>query len=133
VKRFWFLFHYRYFKGIAFHSTGACGGYLTTGDLPIFLFSPGWPENYYNAVDCTWLIYAPDSTVELNILSLDIEPHRTCAYDRLMIRDGEKHLKNMLSTLTHSCVQLSSCLYTATIHSVWNFTGTISKACKESV
>nr|XP_020016661.1 cubilin-like [Castor canadensis] len=80
-------------------ATGACGGYLTTGDLPIFLFSPGWPENYYNAVDCTWLIYAPDSTVELNILSLDIEPHRTCAYDRLMIRDGDNSRAQQLAVL----------------------------------
>lgn len=40
-----------------------------------------------------WLIQAPDSTVELNILSMDIEAHRTCNFDKLVIRDGEKHFK----------------------------------------
>lgn len=74
-----------------FPSIGACGGFLRTGDAPVFLFSPGWPESYSNNVDCMWLIQAPDSTVELNILSLDIEAHRTCDYDKLVIRDGEKH------------------------------------------
>lgn len=63
--------------------------------MPVFLFSPGWPENYNNREDCMWLIQAPDSTVELNILSLDIESHRTCDYDRLVIRDGEKHLNKI--------------------------------------
>ncbi|KAL0627634.1 Cubilin [Plecturocebus cupreus] len=78
---------------------GACGGFLRTGDAPVFLFSPGWPDSYSNRVDCTWLIQAPDSTVELNILSLDIESHRTCAYDRLVIRDGDNSLAQQLAVL----------------------------------
>ncbi|NP_001072.2 cubilin precursor [Homo sapiens] len=78
---------------------GACGGFLRTGDAPVFLFSPGWPDSYSNRVDCTWLIQAPDSTVELNILSLDIESHRTCAYDSLVIRDGDNNLAQQLAVL----------------------------------
>ena len=70
--------------------TGACGGYLRTGEAPGFFFSPRWPQNYNNGADCSWIIHAPDSTVELNILSLNIEPHQSCAYDRLVIRDGKK-------------------------------------------
>ncbi|OWK03088.1 CUBN [Cervus elaphus hippelaphus] len=69
-------------------ATGACGGFLQTGEAPVFLYSPGWPESYSNGANCMWLIQAPDSTVELNILSLDIESHSTCSYDKLVIRDG---------------------------------------------
>ncbi|NP_001003148.2 cubilin precursor [Canis lupus familiaris] len=80
-------------------ATGACGGFLRTGDAPVFLFSPGWPESYSNSADCTWLIQAPDSTVELNILSLDIEAQRTCDYDKLVIRDGDSNLAPQLAVL----------------------------------
>lgn len=61
-----------------------------TGDAPVLFFSPGWPGQYTNRADCVWVIYAPDSTVELNILSMDIESQATCDYDKLIIRDGKK-------------------------------------------
>ena len=94
------LFYQRYFKAVAFHSAGACGGFLQTGEAPVFLYSPGWPESYSNGANCMWLIQAPDSTVELNILSMDIESHSTCNYDKLVIRDGEKHLKGKIKQKT---------------------------------
>uniref|UniRef100_A0A671G2W0 Cubilin n=1 Tax=Rhinolophus ferrumequinum TaxID=59479 RepID=A0A671G2W0_RHIFE len=78
---------------------GACGGFLRTGEAPLFLFSPGWPDSYGNRADCMWLIQAPDSTVELNILSMDIEAHRTCNYDKLVIRDGDNNLAQQLAVL----------------------------------
>ncbi|XP_060048215.1 cubilin [Erinaceus europaeus] len=80
-------------------ATGACGGVLRTGDAPIFLFSPHWPERYHNNADCSWLIHAPDSTVELNILSMDIESHKTCEYDKLVIIDGDNILAPQLAVL----------------------------------
>ncbi|XP_036315022.1 cubilin [Pipistrellus kuhlii] len=80
-------------------ATGACGGFLRTGEAPAFLFSPGWPHNYGNRADCVWLIQAPDSTVELNILSLDIESHGTCNYDKLVIRDGDNNMAQQLAVL----------------------------------
>uniref|UniRef100_A0A8C6W9S3 Cubilin n=1 Tax=Nannospalax galili TaxID=1026970 RepID=A0A8C6W9S3_NANGA len=80
-------------------ATGACGGFLVTGDTPIYLFSPGWPQSYNNSVDCTWLIQAPESTVELNILSMDIESHQRCAYDSLVIRDGDNNIAQPLAIL----------------------------------
>lgn len=80
-------------------ATGACGGFLRTGDAPVFLYSPGWPGSYSNGADCMWLIQAPDSTVELNILSLDIESHRTCDYDKLVIRDGDNNMAQELAVL----------------------------------
>ncbi|MBZ3891922.1 Cubilin [Sciurus carolinensis] len=80
-------------------ATGACGGFLRTGDTPLFLYSPGWPRSYSNGVDCTWLIQAPDSTVELNILYLDVESHPTCGYDSLVIRDGDNNLAQRLAVV----------------------------------
>ncbi|XP_019353396.2 cubilin [Alligator mississippiensis] len=78
---------------------GACGGIITTGETPSFLFSPGWPRKYRNFADCTWLIRAPESTVEFNILSLDIESHSSCNYDKLVIRDGDTSLSPVLATV----------------------------------
>ncbi|XP_031795774.1 cubilin [Sarcophilus harrisii] len=80
-------------------ATGACGGYLRTGEVPGFFFSPGWPENYNNRADCSWIIQAPDSTVELNILSMDIESYQSCSYDKLVIRDGDNHVAPELAVL----------------------------------
>ncbi|XP_021504160.1 cubilin isoform X2 [Meriones unguiculatus] len=80
-------------------ATGACGGYMMTGDAPGFFFSPGWPGQYGNSADCTWIIYAPDSTVELNILSMDIEFQLNCSYDKLIIRDGDNNFNQPLAVL----------------------------------
>ncbi|MGH0150723.1 UNVERIFIED_CONTAM: hypothetical protein FKN15_032572 [Acipenser sinensis] len=78
---------------------GSCGGALMTGDSPSFLFSPGWPNDYQNNLECTWVIRSPDSTVELNILSVDIESHNSCFYDSLVIRDGETNVSPLLATV----------------------------------
>ncbi|XP_017269603.1 cubilin [Kryptolebias marmoratus] len=66
---------------------GACGGQLMTGESPGFFFSPGWPESYPPNQECTWVIRSPNSIVELNILSLDMEGP-PCYYDSLTVRDG---------------------------------------------
>lgn len=68
---------------------GACGGILMTADSPAFIFSPGWPENYLHNQECTWLIRSPESTVEFNLLYLDMEDYPSCYFDSLVIRDGE--------------------------------------------
>ncbi|XP_064190205.1 cubilin [Anguilla rostrata] len=78
---------------------GACGGVLMPGDTPMFLFSPGWPENYEAYLECTWVIRSPDSTVELNVLSVDIEDDPTCYYDGLVVRDGETNLSPLLANV----------------------------------
>uniref|UniRef100_A0A8C0FEB1 Cubilin n=1 Tax=Bubo bubo TaxID=30461 RepID=A0A8C0FEB1_BUBBB len=82
--------------------TIARGGFsvrCTGKKTPSFLFSPGWPMNYRNFADCVWLIRAPGSTVELNILALDIESHSSCNYDKLIIQDGDTSLSPVLATL----------------------------------
>uniref|UniRef100_A0A8C9LFB5 Cubilin n=1 Tax=Pavo cristatus TaxID=9049 RepID=A0A8C9LFB5_PAVCR len=78
---------------------GACGGTVTSEETPSFLYSPGWPLNYRNFADCVWLIRAPGSTVEFNILALDIESHSSCYYDRLTIQDGDDGLSPLLATI----------------------------------
>ncbi|XP_038652379.1 cubilin [Scyliorhinus canicula] len=78
---------------------GACGGVVVTADSPTPLFSPGWPNNYEIHLDCSWVIWAPQATVELNILALDIEPDMRCNYDKLVIRDGDNNLSPILATL----------------------------------
>ncbi|GCB64281.1 hypothetical protein scyTo_0009788, partial [Scyliorhinus torazame] len=60
---------------------------------------PGWPNNYETHLDCSWVIWAPQATVELNILALDIEPDMLCNYDKLVIRDGDNNLSPILATL----------------------------------
>ncbi|XP_044150585.1 LOW QUALITY PROTEIN: cubilin [Bufo gargarizans] len=78
---------------------GACGGALQTGETPLFLFSPGWPNMYPSRIVCTWVIRSPESTVELNLLSVDIEAHSTCNNDKLVIRDGDNNIAPVLTTI----------------------------------
>ncbi|XP_038138788.1 cubilin-like, partial [Cyprinodon tularosa] len=78
---------------------GACGGLLMAGSAPAFLFSPEWPEIYPPSQECTWLIRAADSIVELNILSLDVEGFPPCLYDSLIIRDGSTSLSPVLASV----------------------------------
>ncbi|XP_075068011.1 cubilin [Mixophyes fleayi] len=78
---------------------GACGGILRTGETPLFVFSPGWPNQYIPKLMCTWVIRSPDSTVELNLLYVDIEEHSACNYDKLVIRDGDNNLAPELATV----------------------------------
>ncbi|XP_021476232.2 cubilin [Oncorhynchus mykiss] len=78
---------------------GACGGALMPGDSPRFLFSPGWPDSYDANLECTWVIRSPNSIVEFNLLSMDMEDYPTCYFDSLVIRDGETNLSPLLNTV----------------------------------
>ena len=73
---------------VGFCCSGSCGGMLMAGETPGFFYSPGWPEDYPLNQECTWLIRSPDSVVEFNILSLDMEDYPSCFFDSLVIRDG---------------------------------------------
>lgn len=84
---------------------GACGGIVTAGEAPGFLFSPGWPGSYPPNLDCSWLIRS-DSTVELNLLSVDIEEFPMCYLDSLVIRDGELWKKFDARARTHTHIQM---------------------------
>ncbi|XP_047205867.1 cubilin [Girardinichthys multiradiatus] len=78
---------------------GACGGLLMTGNSPGFLYSPGWPENYPPNQECTWLIRSPNSIVEFNFLSLDMEGYPPCYSDSLIIKDGATSLSPVLASV----------------------------------
>uniref|UniRef100_A0A4W3K7X0 Cubilin n=1 Tax=Callorhinchus milii TaxID=7868 RepID=A0A4W3K7X0_CALMI len=79
---------------------GACGGNVMTGESPAFLYSPGWPNEYQTHLNCMWVIWSPRSTVELNIMALDIESADSkCSLDSLVIRDGDDSLSPVLATL----------------------------------
>ncbi|CAL8311895.1 unnamed protein product [Merluccius merluccius] len=78
---------------------GACGGVLMPEDTPRFLFSPGWPANYAPNLECTWVIRSPDSTVEFNLLSLDMEDYPVCYFDSLVVRDGDSNLSPLLASV----------------------------------
>ncbi|XP_041824165.1 cubilin [Melanotaenia boesemani] len=78
---------------------GACGGMAMTGETPGFLYSPGWPENYPHNQECTWLIRSPDSIVEFNFLSVDMEGSPPCYYDSIVIRDGATSLSPVLASV----------------------------------
>ncbi|KAF7648099.1 hypothetical protein LDENG_00162070 [Lucifuga dentata] len=78
---------------------GACGGILIAGESPGFLYSPGWPGVYPSNLECTWLIRSPDSIVELNILSVDMEDDIACLSDRLIVRDGLTNTSPVLATV----------------------------------
>lgn len=106
--------------------TGACGGFATISEVPLMLFSPGWPSNYGNFANCMWVITAPDSTVQFNILTLDIESHSSCDYDKLVFRDGEKHLwyniQTECATFEHLKLHLLFiCLLQLQIHLMFDF------------
>ena len=49
---------------------------MTLSDAHGVIKSPGFPENYPNFVDCTWLIKADLSVgqfIEINFISFDLE------------------------------------------------------------
>lgn len=78
---------------------GACGGALIPHSIPMFFFSPNWPNTYDHNIECSWIIRSPDSIVELNLLYMDIEDSPSCYYDSLVVRDGETNLSPILTTL----------------------------------
>lgn len=51
--------------------------------------SPNWPENYRASRECLWQIRAEDNyQIALRFVTFDLEPHDSCAYDYVEVRDG---------------------------------------------
>ncbi|XP_078582053.1 cubilin-like isoform X2 [Branchiostoma floridae x Branchiostoma japonicum] len=75
-----------------------CGGILhgNTGTL----MSPNYPQNYPHNLECEWTINVdPGYHVSLNFdPNFFIEAHSACAYDYVMIRDGENENGDDLGT-----------------------------------
>uniref|UniRef100_A0A8B9LZ55 CUB and Sushi multiple domains 2 n=1 Tax=Astyanax mexicanus TaxID=7994 RepID=A0A8B9LZ55_ASTMX len=72
-----------------------CGGNITSDNGTIF--SPGYPEDYPNSVDCTWLItVAPGLGVRLNFTLMQIHgPH-----DFITVWDGPQETVRKLGVFT---------------------------------
>ena len=49
----------------------ACGGHLVLhdGDVPGYITSPGYPQNYPQNIDCVWVISVPNGEA----IQLDFE------------------------------------------------------------
>ncbi|XP_076296135.1 cubilin [Lasioglossum baleicum] len=64
-----------------------CGGhYMKTNGV---IKSPNYPKRYPYRRECVWLIEAANRhKVVLNVQSFDLEPHRSCIFDYLEIRNG---------------------------------------------
>ena len=46
---------------------------VTLNDTDGTITSPGFPKNYYNNIDCTWLIRVPvDEQIKIHFLSFDV-------------------------------------------------------------
>nr|XP_006822914.1 PREDICTED: tolloid-like protein 1-like [Saccoglossus kowalevskii] len=59
--------------------------------------SPNWPDNYPKKKDCTWLIIgAAGHRLELEFDEFDLEQHQECAYDHVMIYDGDSEENRIL-------------------------------------
>lgn len=64
------------------------------------IFSPGWPGNYPRNAYCEMSISAPAGTyVTLYFNSFYIEPHSTCRYDYLEIRNGSTSSSPLINQL----------------------------------
>ena len=88
------------------YGSGICGGNFTTQN-GIFI-SPSSPDNYPHNTDCIYTISQPIGTViMLNLLSMDIESHSTCAScasDYLEIRDGPSDDSTLVGKLCGSVI-----------------------------
>lgn len=72
------------------HFQTVCGGRLFSRSGTVR--SPGWPGNYPNSRDCTWIIFAePGKQIELTVQSFELESQYSCTrfYDYLEIRNGD--------------------------------------------
>ncbi|XP_076456135.1 uncharacterized protein LOC143290513 isoform X2 [Babylonia areolata] len=70
------------------HYAEACGWNTTA--LQGTVQSPNFPGNYSNNQDCVYIITAPAGyQVTLTFTDFDLEPHGSCSFDYVEIRDGD--------------------------------------------
>ncbi|XP_045516085.1 cubilin-like [Pieris brassicae] len=69
------------------YSLYKCGGKITEPTR----ISTGSAEEYFNGLNCSWLIEAPsDKVVIVNFAYIDIEPHFSCSNDYIAVFDGSQ-------------------------------------------
>ena len=70
-----------------------------TSDFGV-IYSPNYPEAYFNNADCYWLIRS-NSEVQLNVLDLGLENQ----YDTIEVYDGSSNQSSSIVTLTGTIQQ----------------------------
>ncbi|XP_071097788.1 cubilin-like [Haliotis cracherodii] len=57
---------------------------------PNYIVSPGYPNAYYNNLDCVWTIISLQNKIELDVVSSDVEgPYPTCGHDVVTVYSGQ--------------------------------------------
>lgn len=63
--------------------------------------SPNFPGSYPSRKDCAWLITTtPGHRIKLLFSEFELEPHQECAYDHIVVYDGDT---NEAPTLGRFC------------------------------
>ncbi|XP_067667453.1 cubilin-like [Haliotis asinina] len=72
--------------------SSSCSTFLVAFDsYPYYLVSPGYPNAYYNNLDCAWTIFIASSLdkIELEVVSSDVEgPYPACGHDVVTVYSG---------------------------------------------
>lgn len=81
------------------------------------IFSPNYPDNYPPKKDCVWhFSTTPGHRIRLVFSLFDVEPHQECAYDHIVLYDGDSTDSHTLgrfcgSKLPHPISATSNELY----------------------
>lgn len=67
---------------------GTCTHHITSSQGEIT--SPNYPDSYPGKKDCAWLFTTtPGHRIKLVFNEFEIEPHQECAYDHIVVYDGD--------------------------------------------
>lgn len=78
---------------------GSCTHHITSPNGEVQ--SPNYPDSYPSRKDCTWLFTTtPGHRIKLLFTEFELEPHQECAYDHIVVYDGDS---TEASTLGRFC------------------------------
>eukprot|EP00794_Sanderia_malayensis_P010720 gene10720-11868_t len=78
-------------------AVAVCGGNYG-GTLKGNISTPNYPQNYLDGSDCIWIINCPyGHVVSVNLVRINIEADKTCAFDYLVFHDGSSQQSTELS------------------------------------
>ncbi|GFR99389.1 Tolloid-like protein 1 [Elysia marginata] len=88
---------------LGFSHVEACGWNFTANKG--ILKSPNYPGHYDNNAHCVWTITTePGTRVRLAFDSFEVEQNESCAYDSIVIRDGNDPTAYLLGKLCGSAI-----------------------------
>ncbi|XP_028042901.1 cubilin homolog [Bombyx mandarina] len=69
-----------------------CGGNFIATEKEQFLYSPNYPDEYPNLLNCTYEISAPDKKTEIKFVEFELEgSYPDCSYDNLTVSYAETY------------------------------------------